>query len=721
MKLSRYFHTLRAKDREYFESLNSGNGKNAFKLYLKHAWQSFIGGPDSWRETTYIISHNPDQSFKLLRIVMIAFVSYAFLLVVMSLYVLFSLQGRPQTTQLWDFDLPGNYLYDDQKILIAGGVARTGLNVHTDDSSKVFEEGEYAGVEFDAEKQLLTMDTEGMLRGEAFYESRLHDASAPGAEWDSIELTVNRPINIPLPGDNGADEGFAEGVVSMHDNTLLMGFEQKETDGVDHYFSDRSGSGNTALTVGTGSVVGGIWGNAAEFDGNNDYLKVFPYKEFPLDEITVMFWVRTLESDNAIVSYASESDTSDFVIFDPSNLQITISGRKIETDVSVNDGQWHHVAVTWNSASGDLNLAKDGFPAFSKKFEQGALFGLDGSFVVGERQDELGGFFDESQSFRGQLDELAVFNREVELIDINQMFRRGAHKIRLQIRTCDESYCDGSEYSGPDGVDSWYQLGEEQELIKLDNLGLTGRYLQYRLQFITLDSGLSAGIKQVVIRPDHYVASRPVIRNRFAVPFEQLEEFEAEGDISMQISPEGTIWYYFDGAKWSSALNDTMVSGASDIAANISDFDTGLDGAFFFRAFMEGGLHQQAELDFIRIRFDSEKAQTLIPGYPDPDVPDDAYTSAFGVRLLFALVLGVILTDLIGYAVWRYHFTEVVPPFVVHDHAVVPDSDHPLVGRQKIASKVTNVMLDRSSFMLLAGVTLTIIVLACLELLLQLF
>lgn len=49
-------------------------------------------------------------------------------------------------------------------------------------------------------------------------------------------------------------------------------------------------------------------------------------------------------------------------------------GKDLETMVSVNDGGWHHVAVTWSSTNGAYAAYQDGIKmAFGVNFQTGQV------------------------------------------------------------------------------------------------------------------------------------------------------------------------------------------------------------------------------------------------------------------------------------------------------------------------------------------------------------
>jgi CUB/sushi domain-containing protein len=81
----------------------------------------------------------------------------------------------------------------------------------------------------------------------------------------------------------------------------------------------------------------------------------------------------------------------------------------IYTGVVLNDGQWHHLAVTWTSSGGALRVYKDGALAYSGTVRSGATLTGNGALVLGQEQDSVNGGFSSSQAFLGQLDDVALY------------------------------------------------------------------------------------------------------------------------------------------------------------------------------------------------------------------------------------------------------------------------------------------------------------------------
>ena len=62
------------------------------------------------------------------------------------------------------------------------------------------------------------------------------------------------------------------------------------------------------------------------------------------------------------------------VLRDPESFILLVMGKEVATQITVNDGEWHHVAVTWSSASGSFVSYQDGLKiAEGTNFQRGQV------------------------------------------------------------------------------------------------------------------------------------------------------------------------------------------------------------------------------------------------------------------------------------------------------------------------------------------------------------
>lgn len=164
------------------------------------------------------------------------------------------------------------------------------------------------------------------------------------------------------------------------------------------------------------------------FSGGNDYVISYPVAVFPDTAITVSFWMKSNDNVNTGTpfSYASSVSDNSFLIYDYNNFQILINGvASPATGISANDGNWHHIAVTWRSTTGEMRLLKDGVPVYSGAIAAGTSMAQQGSLVLGQDQDRIGGNFQDTQAFIGKMDEVRIYN----YVRSDSMIQSDMHKI----------------------------------------------------------------------------------------------------------------------------------------------------------------------------------------------------------------------------------------------------------------------------------------------------
>lgn len=177
------------------------------------------------------------------------------------------------------------------------------------------------------------------------------------------------------------------------------------------------------------------------------------FNDFPADAFTVEFWMISSDSCNAGVpfSYAVggyEKGDNSLMIGDYNNWVVSImedEGNRSNqfSGVSSADGTWHHIAVTWESTTGETRFYDNGREVWRVIRAKGKKIPSGGSLIIGREQDCLGGCFDSasgavgdvsdsplqeygSQDFFGLIDELRIWKRVRSADEI-----RGAMKSHL--------------------------------------------------------------------------------------------------------------------------------------------------------------------------------------------------------------------------------------------------------------------------------------------------
>lgn len=144
-----------------------------------------------------------------------------------------------------------------------------------------------------------------------------------------------------------------------------------------------------------------------------------------LNEISFCCWIQTNDSFNygAVLSYASSSSDNMFTFTDYNGFVLYVNGDHVITDITINDGLWHFICVTWTSLNGfyeiylDGSLHQTGFNLSSGNFIESG-----GSLILGQEQDDLGCSFSESESFIGKIAYLDIWNYSIRAQDVSDYF-----------------------------------------------------------------------------------------------------------------------------------------------------------------------------------------------------------------------------------------------------------------------------------------------------------
>jgi hypothetical protein len=199
-----------------------------------------------------------------------------------------------------------------------------------------------------------------------------------------------------------------------------------------------------------------------ERDGQFSSVTVLNVLEFPSTALTAMFWLRTSQTTTySVLSYGLATSLNELgIIFEGSNIRVTLNSSAFLSsglDAAVlADGGWHHVAFSWQEASGQFYF--DGAPAGpalvtvpgteetggrSIPLTGPVALRAGGVLVLGQEQDALNGNFDVTQALLGGLDEVALYDRALSAAEIRSVF---------DATTCGER-CDGTDNDGDGRTD----------------------------------------------------------------------------------------------------------------------------------------------------------------------------------------------------------------------------------------------------------------------------
>jgi len=295
---------------------------------------------------------------------------------------------------------------------------------------------------------------------------------------------------------------------------------QRPNGKIDGSVKTNQGAGVSDVKI-TVSPTNSDMSTCLEFDGNDDFVIKKPVASFPDTAMTISFWMKTSDAVNegTPISYATDSEYNSFLIYNYRDFSFRVNNQYSgATGVSANDGIWHHIAVTWRSSDGQLNLYKDGIVSFTGNYAAGYSFPGNGALVFGQEQDGFGGVFDSTQAFMGRLDEIRIWDFVRDSVAIQsdmEIALSGTESGLISYWSFDDSSRSSKIVAG-----DYAQAGGNHALIdgpiyKIDSLLVRSQSTtdvngDYQLQDLYYEELRSFDI--VPVRGDH--GFYPVYRNR---------------------------------------------------------------------------------------------------------------------------------------------------------------------------------------------------------------
>ncbi|CAH1253307.1 NPTX2 [Branchiostoma lanceolatum] len=143
-----------------------------------------------------------------------------------------------------------------------------------------------------------------------------------------------------------------------------------------------------------------------------------------LSSLSLCVHVRSTRSSYrmSLVSYAVGGSHNELLLFKrgSSTIEIGINGYFIVTSpLNVWDGAWHVICATWRNSDGAWQLYSDG-----ALWDQGSGLSVGGTvttggtWILGQDQDSVGGGFDTSQAFEGDLSQVNLWDRVLSAEEI---------------------------------------------------------------------------------------------------------------------------------------------------------------------------------------------------------------------------------------------------------------------------------------------------------------
>lgn len=233
----------------------------------------------------------------------------------------------------------------------------------------------------------------------------------------------------------------------------------------------QTGTAGTAVNAngaGMTYTASGKFRSAITFDGTDDHVDV-AYTQTNVNDYSISVWFRTASAANNVFVQDRGGGAGRSLTLGIGNNPGGCAAGRISygldtnavyigkcTTATYNDGNWHHLVGVWDGtagvavASAQFTIYVDGVSVATANTSVGTapnapLSGL-GNTKFG-RHEAWGVFLN------GSMDEVAIWTRTLSATEVQQLYRRGANRIKIQVRSCASPTCfDNLAWQGYDGT-----------------------------------------------------------------------------------------------------------------------------------------------------------------------------------------------------------------------------------------------------------------------------
>nr|XP_055076656.1 neuronal pentraxin-1 [Misgurnus anguillicaudatus] len=120
-------------------------------------------------------------------------------------------------------------------------------------------------------------------------------------------------------------------------------------------------------------------------------------------------------------SYSVPGQANELVLIEWGNnpMELLVNDKAVTLPLSLTDSKWHHLCVTWSTRDGTWEAYQDGVKRGSgENLSPWHSIKPGGVFILGQEQDTLGGRFDATQSFVGEMSDLQLWSRVLTSTEI---------------------------------------------------------------------------------------------------------------------------------------------------------------------------------------------------------------------------------------------------------------------------------------------------------------
>ncbi|NWR46740.1 CBX6 protein, partial [Regulus satrapa] len=148
----------------------------------------------------------------------------------------------------------------------------------------------------------------------------------------------------------------------------------------------------------------------------NNYMYARMKKSLPeLYAFTICMWLKSkaLAGIGTPFSYSVPSQSNEIVLLEwgSNPLELLINDKVAQLPLNLKDKAWHHICVAWTTRDGKWSAYQDGEQrAAGENLASWHSIRPQGIIILGQEQDTLGGRFDATQAFVGELAQFGVWD-----------------------------------------------------------------------------------------------------------------------------------------------------------------------------------------------------------------------------------------------------------------------------------------------------------------------
>ncbi|KAL0993122.1 hypothetical protein UPYG_G00103490 [Umbra pygmaea] len=141
---------------------------------------------------------------------------------------------------------------------------------------------------------------------------------------------------------------------------------------------------------------------------------------------TVCMWLKSsaVPGIGTPFSYGVPGQANEIVLIEWGNnpIELLVNDKVAQMPLSVSDGRWHHVCITWTTRDGYWEAYQDGERlGTGENLAPWHPIKPGGVIILGQEQDIVGGRFDATQAFVGELSHFNMWDRVLRPLDIMGM------------------------------------------------------------------------------------------------------------------------------------------------------------------------------------------------------------------------------------------------------------------------------------------------------------